>query len=68
MTKQFSSRLTPREEQVMAVASRGAPSKTIARDLGLAEGTVKMHLHHIYRKLGVRNRSALIIAMLNPKN
>ena len=52
----------------MAVASRGAPSKTIARDLGLAEGTVKMHLHHIYRKLGVRNRSALIIAMLNPKN
>jgi DNA-binding NarL/FixJ family response regulator len=33
---------------------------TIADELQLSEGTVKIHLHNIYRKLGIRNRVALL--------
>jgi DNA-binding NarL/FixJ family response regulator len=60
MTKQFNLRLTPREEQVMAFASRGVPSKIIARELGIAEGTVKVHLHNIYGKLGARSHEQML--------
>ena len=53
--------LTVRERQIIEVLSDGATNKEIGRQLNLAEGTDKVHLHRIYRKLGIANRTALAI-------
>jgi len=53
--------LTTRERQIIQVAAQGASNKQIAQQLKLAEGTVKVHLHRIYGKLGIANRTALIV-------
>jgi len=53
--------LTTRERQVILVLSQGKTNKEIAERLRLTEGTVKVHLHHIYRKLGVANRTTLAV-------
>jgi DNA-binding NarL/FixJ family response regulator len=53
--------LTTRERQIIRVLSDGVTNKEIGRRLRLAEGTVKVHLHHIYRKLGIANRTALAV-------
>jgi two-component system nitrate/nitrite response regulator NarL len=60
--------LTNRERQVATLVCSGFANKMIAHELALTEGTVKQHVCRIYRKLCIRNRSALIIAMRNPKN
>ncbi len=49
--------LTPRQIDVYRAAARGLPNKLIARELGIAESTVKTHLIAIYSMLGVRNRT-----------
>lgn len=49
--------LSPRQRQVLALAMRGMPVKLIARQLQIAEGTVKVHLSMVYRALGARNRT-----------
>lgn len=49
--------LSPRQRQVLALAIRGTPVKLIARQLQIAEGTVKVHLSMVYRALGARNRT-----------
>ena len=51
--------LTIREREAMLLAAKGFTNKTIARELNVTEGTVKVHLHRIYQKLGVRSRFAL---------
>ena len=56
--------LTPREREIATLASAGLSNKQIARQSSLVEGTVKIHLHNIYGKLGVKNRTALA-ALLN---
>jgi two-component system, NarL family, nitrate/nitrite response regulator NarL len=56
-----SSSLTRRERQITRVISEGVTNKEIGRRLRMAEGTVKVHLHHIYRKLGIANRTALAV-------
>ena len=53
--------LTTRERQIVLVLSEGLSNKGIARRLRLTEGTVKVHLHNIYQKLGVSNRTTLAI-------
>jgi two-component system nitrate/nitrite response regulator NarL len=53
--------LTERERQIILVLAEGITNKEIARRLGLTEGTVKVHLHRIYRKLGIANRTALAV-------
>jgi DNA-binding NarL/FixJ family response regulator len=58
--------LTRRERQVALLASNGLPNKLIARQLGLTEGTVKQHLNTIFRKIGVRNRTALMRVLSRP--
>jgi DNA-binding CsgD family transcriptional regulator len=52
--------LTRREAEVAELASRGLAGKRVARQLGVAEGTVRTHLHSIYRKLRVSNRNGLM--------
>ena len=53
------STLTPREMEIAGQACRGLSNKLIARELGASEGTVKIHLHNIFQKLRVTNRTAL---------
>ena len=55
--------LTPREESVAALVARGLPNKALATQLGLSEGTVKVHLSRIYDKLGVSSRTQLALAI-----
>ncbi|MFM0594198.1 MULTISPECIES: response regulator transcription factor [Paraburkholderia] len=56
--------LSPRQQDIMRLVHRGWTNKMIARDLGVAEGTVKVHLSVIFRALGVHNRSTAI-AVIN---
>ncbi|MCP3407219.1 response regulator transcription factor [Bradyrhizobium sp. CCGB01] len=51
--------LTERERQIMRLVSRGLSNKEIGRRLNVADGTIKVHLHHIFQKLEVGNRTAL---------
>ncbi|SDM32740.1 two component transcriptional regulator, LuxR family [Oryzisolibacter propanilivorax] len=48
--------LSPREEEVLREIARGASNKEIARALDIAETTVKIHVQHILRKLGLTSR------------
>jgi DNA-binding CsgD family transcriptional regulator len=50
--------LTGREREVLSLASVGNSNKVISRKLAISEHTVKLHMHHIYEKLGVPNRTA----------
>jgi DNA-binding NarL/FixJ family response regulator len=49
--------LTPRETDVLRAATRGLSNKEIARELELAEVTVKFHLSAIFRKMNARSRT-----------
>jgi len=49
--------LTPRELDVLRLLARGLPNKLIARELGIAERTVKTHVSSIFAKLGVTDRT-----------
>jgi len=51
--------LTDREHQIMCLASEGLSNKEIGRRLNISDGTIKVHLHHIYEKLQISNRTAL---------
>ncbi|HEY0197045.1 MAG TPA: response regulator transcription factor [Rhodanobacter sp.] len=54
--------LTERQIDVLRLLSQGKPNKVIARDLGISEGTVKIHLAAIFRALNVRNRVEAVVA------
>lgn len=51
--------LTPREREIVDWVCRGLSNKAIAVKLGTSQGTVKVHLHNIYQKLGIANRMSL---------
>ena len=56
--------LTPREREILCHLAEGHSNKTIARLLGITDGTVKLHVKAILRKLGVRSRvAAAVIAV-----
>lgn len=55
------SNLTPREQAVFDLLSEGLPNKLIARQLGMALSTTKIHVHHIIEKLNVQNRTEVAI-------
>jgi two-component system response regulator DegU len=55
----FSKRLTPRQNQIVAMLKLGSTNRQIAHVLGLSEGAVKGHLYRIYRTIGVSNRTQL---------
>jgi DNA-binding CsgD family transcriptional regulator len=53
--------LTSREWEVATLVAKGLSNKQIARHLNVGEGTVKIHLHNIYGKLAVKNRTVLAL-------
>ena len=53
--------LAPRERQLIRFIRRGLRNREIAKELGVTEGTVKVYLHSIFEKLGVKNRTELAI-------
>lgn len=48
--------LTPRERQIIKLIAAGLPNKLIARKLSITEGTVKVHVKHLLKKLHLRSR------------
>lgn len=62
--RQIAKVLTPRECEVVALIVEGLSNKHIARKLDLTDGTIKIHLHNIYGKLGVSNRTSLAALVL----
>lgn len=53
--------LSAREVQVLALVVRGMSNREMAGELGLAEGTVRIHLSNIFEKLGVHDRTQAAI-------
>ena len=49
--------LTQREQAVVGLVAEGKRNKEIALTLGISKATVENHLHHIFQKLGVTNRT-----------
>lgn len=52
--------LSPRETEVMELAARGYSAPAIATTLFISENTVKVHMRHIYDKVGVHTKQGLI--------
>lgn len=52
-------KLTPRELEISCLAAAGLRSREIAARLGIAPGTVKLHLHSVYSKLNIATRVEL---------
>ncbi|HWJ82957.1 MAG TPA: HD domain-containing phosphohydrolase [Nocardioides sp.] len=59
-----STRLTPREIEILAVAARGSSMREIARELGISPKTVDGHLQRIYPKIGVSTRGGATVWVL----
>ena len=56
--------LTPREREILCLLAEGQSNKLIARNLGISDGTVKLHVKAILRKLGIHSRvEAAVIAV-----
>ena len=53
--------LTRRESEVTHLVGIGMSNREIAQRLGLSVGTVKIHIHSIFRKTGARRRSELVV-------
>jgi RNA polymerase sigma factor (sigma-70 family) len=49
--------LTPQEQNVLNCLTEGWSYKEIAEHLNVSENTVRTHIQHIYKKLGVHNRT-----------
>ena len=56
--------LTVRENEVLKLLAVGNANKVIAHSLALSESTIKLHIHRIIKKLGVKNRTEAAIAFL----
>jgi len=60
------SELTPRETEILSHLAEGQSNKLIANQLGISDGTVKLHVKAILRKLGVHSRvEAAVLAVEN---
>jgi DNA-binding NarL/FixJ family response regulator len=60
-TDQLTEVLTPREIEIIKMVAQGLRNRVLAERLSISEGTVKVHLHNIYEKLGVDGRLELVL-------
>jgi two-component system nitrate/nitrite response regulator NarL len=56
--------LSPREQEIVRMVSRGFPNKVIAGVLNISSWTVSTHLRRIFGKLGVTSRAAMVAQLL----
>ena len=63
LDQQWPRGLTHRESEVVLLVGGGMSNREIAQRLGLSVGTVKIHIHSIFRKTGARRRSDLVVQM-----
>jgi len=56
----LSRQLTPRELEIVPLVTEGLSNKEVAARLGISSSTVKVHLRHVFRKLEVDGRVALV--------
>jgi DNA-binding NarL/FixJ family response regulator len=66
LTSSIDQRLTEREQEVLGLLVQGLTNRRIARTLRISEPTVKNHLHAIFLKLGVTDRTQAIVKVLGP--
>ena len=59
--------MSERRRDILAYASKGWPDKLIGEELGITESTVRNHWHHIFRRLGVNNRTEAVTKALRQK-
>lgn len=57
--------LTAREAEVLKFLAQGLSNKLIARELDISDGTVKVHVKHLLKKLGLRSRVEAAVWMVN---
>ena len=55
--------LTTKQQEAIMLAVQGMPNKLIAREMNIAEGTVKAHLSNSFQILGVKNRTEAVYAL-----
>ncbi|HJS42606.1 MAG TPA: response regulator transcription factor [Gemmatimonadales bacterium] len=53
--------LSPRETEIVRMVAGGLDNRGLAERLGVSEGTIKIHLHNIYKKLKVHSRLELVL-------
>lgn len=53
--------LTPRQREILLLMAQGMQNRDIASELGMLEGTVKVHVKSILQKLGVNNRTHAVV-------
>lgn len=57
--------LTSREREILTLIAKGLSNKLIARELDISDGTVKVHVKHLLKKLGLRSRVEAAVWMIN---
>jgi putative nucleotidyltransferase with HDIG domain len=60
-TELVPSPLSPRQRDILHGLREGKPYKVIADDLGISQSTIRTHLHHLYRKVGVIDRAQAVL-------
>lgn len=61
------SRLTPRELEILALLAKGLRYKEIASQLSISSSTVRAHLHSLYGKMEVGSRTEAVVKYLSRK-
>jgi two-component system nitrate/nitrite response regulator NarL len=64
-TVAVASSLTDREAGVLALMAKGCSNKVIARNLGINDTTVRVHVRSVLRKIGVHNRTEAALFVMN---
>jgi two-component system nitrate/nitrite response regulator NarL len=60
--------LTNREYEILSLIAQGMSNKMIARELDISDGTVKVHVKHLLKKLGLRSRVEAAVWMVNQQD
>lgn len=60
--------LTQRELEILKLIAKGMSNKVIARELDISDGTVKVHVKHLLKKLHLRSRVEAAVWMINQQN
>jgi two-component system nitrate/nitrite response regulator NarL len=60
-------RFTGRQREISSLVTQGLSNKEIALRLKVSEGTIKLHLHNVYQRMGIRGRTALTAMLLRNK-